>query len=411
MAGSTQTTRRWASGPGAVVAAAFIGPGTVTVCTLAGVQFGFALLWAMLLSTVATVILQDMSARIGIVTGRGLGEVIRAQLTRPLPRFLVLGLIMFAIVAGNAAYEAGNISGARLGLETLFANNRPQSAPLLSVLIGAIAFGFLYQGSYRVLERVMVSLVVLMSLAFLLTAVLTRPDIGALLRGLLVPSVSDASILTIVGLIGTTVVPYNLFLHAALVREKWQGTQHLSDARVNSVIAVSLGGLVSMAIIVSAAAINSDTVSNAVDLARGLEPLFGSFARYFLSLGLFAAGITSAMTAPLAAAFVARGCLGWSESEGGLKSWRFRAVWMFVLLMGVVFSSLGINPIDIIRAAQVANGITLPLVVGIILWLVNQPSVLGEHRNTLLQNIAGGVIFLVTIALGLRAIVLVIGAL
>jgi manganese transport protein len=86
-------------------------------------------------------------------------------------------------------------------------------------------------------------------------------------------------------------------------------------------------------------------------------------------------------------------------------------VWMFVLLMGVVFSSLGINPIDIIRAAQVANGITLPLVVGIILWLVNQHSVLGEHRNTLLQNIAGGVIFLVTIALGIRAIMLVVNAL
>ncbi|MDP3516360.1 MAG: Nramp family divalent metal transporter [Pseudohongiella sp.] len=411
MAGSTQTTRRWSSGPGAVVAAAFIGPGTVTVCTLAGVQFGFALLWAMLLSTVATVVLQDMSARIGIVTGRGLGEVIRAQLTRPVLRIVVLSLIMFAIVAGNAAYEAGNISGARLGLETLFANNRPGLAPLLSVLIGAIAFGFLYQGSYRVLERVMITLVLLMSLAFVLTAILTRPDLMAMARGLLVPSVSDASVLTIVGLIGTTVVPYNLFLHAALVKEKWQGTQHLSDARYNSLIAVSLGGLVSMAIIVSAAAINSDSVNNAVDLARGLEPLFGSFARYFLSLGLFAAGITSAMTAPLAAAFVARGCLGWSDAEGGLKSWRFRAVWMFVLLMGVVFSSLGINPIDIIRAAQVANGITLPLVVGIILWLVNQSSVLGEHRNNLFQNIVGGVIFLVTIALGIRAIVLVINAL
>ncbi|MDO8909990.1 MAG: Nramp family divalent metal transporter [Pseudohongiella sp.] len=411
MAGRTHTTRRWSRGPGAIVAAAFIGPGTVTVCTLAGVQFGFALLWAMLLSTIATIVLQDMSARIGIVTGRGLGEVIRAQLTRPALRFVVLALIMFAIVAGNAAYEAGNISGARLGLETLIADNRPEIAPLLSVLIGAIAFGFLYQGSYRVLERVMVSLVLVMSLAFLLTAVLTRPDIPALLRGLLIPSVNDASILTIVGLIGTTVVPYNLFLHAALVKEKWQGTQHLSDARYNSLIAITMGGLVSMAIIVSAAAVNSDGVNNAVDLARGLEPLFGSFARYFLSMGLFAAGITSAMTAPLAAAFVARGCLGWSDTEGGLKSLRFRAVWIFVLFMGVVFSSLGINPIDIIRAAQVANGITLPVVVGIILWLVNQSSVLGEHRNNLFQNIAGGVIFLVTIALGVRAIVLVVNAL
>ena len=108
------------SGPGALVAAAFIGPGTVTVCTIAGVSFGYDLLWAMLLSIFATIILQEMSARIGIITGQGLTAVIRQQLeSRPVTRTLVLLLIICAIVVGNAAYEAGNISGGRLGLETL----------------------------------------------------------------------------------------------------------------------------------------------------------------------------------------------------------------------------------------------------------------------------------------------------
>ena len=114
--------RRWytQNGPGALVAAAFIGPGTVTVCTLAGVNFGYDLLWVMLLSVFATMVLQEMSARIGIVTGRGLTDVIRTQLKNlSLTRYIVLLVILSAIVIGNAAYEAGNISGGRLGLETL----------------------------------------------------------------------------------------------------------------------------------------------------------------------------------------------------------------------------------------------------------------------------------------------------
>jgi NRAMP (natural resistance-associated macrophage protein)-like metal ion transporter len=98
-------------GPGPLVAAAFIGPGTVTVCTLAGVNFGFSLLWAMVLSILATVILQEMAARLGIVSQKGLSEVIRSQISNPLLRTMAIILILSAIVIGNAAYEAGNISG------------------------------------------------------------------------------------------------------------------------------------------------------------------------------------------------------------------------------------------------------------------------------------------------------------
>lgn len=397
------------AGPGAIVAAAFIGPGTVTVCTLAGVNFGYGLLWAMLLSVLATIVLQEMAARVGLVTGKGLTHVLREQLDqRPLIRALVLLLILAAVVVGNAAYQAGNLSGGRLGLETLLGLEGQPGARYLSVLLGAAAFGLLYQGSYRVLERALVLLVGVMSLAFAATALLTRPAPGELLRGLLVPSLSDASLLTVVGLIGTTVVPYNLFLHASLVQARWQGPADLGAARRDTVLAVSVGGLVSMAIIVSAAAVGGGAITNAVDLARSLEPLFGGLARYLLGLGLFAAGITSAITAPLAAAYVTSGCLGWGSD---LKHPGFRAVWMAVLAVGVLFSSLAISPIEIIRFAQVANGIALPVMVGMLLWLMNREAVLGAYRNRLFNNLSGGLIFLVTLALGWRALLQVVTAL
>lgn len=399
---------RWLrnSGPGALVTAAFIGPGTVTVCTIAGVHFGYALLWAMALSTVATILLQEMSARLGIVTQRGLADVIAGEIKNPLIKFFVLGLILFSIVIGNAIYEAGNISGAVMGIDTLFGwSGGVGFSRYPSIIVGLIAFGLLYIGNYKILERALVSLVVMMSLAFLITAILTRPDVWGILNGLFVPDVNEGNLLTVVGLIGTTVVPYNLFLHASLVKEKWKTPEHLKEARKDTVISVGLGGLVSMAIIISAAAIGSGTISNAIDLAKGLEPLFGSYAKYFLSIGLFAAGITSAITAPLAAAYVANGCLGW---KGNLKSGKFRLVWIFVLAMGVTFSSLGISPIAVIQFAQFANGLTLPIVVGIILWIMNQEQVLKINKNNRFQNIAGVAIFIIAIGLGLKSIVQVI---
>jgi manganese transport protein len=107
-------------GPGTLVAAAFIGPGTVTICTIAGVNFGFNLLWAMLLSVIATVVLKEMAARLGVISQKGLSEVIREEIKIPFVKHFVTLLILGAIVVGNAAYEAGNISGGILGLETIF---------------------------------------------------------------------------------------------------------------------------------------------------------------------------------------------------------------------------------------------------------------------------------------------------
>lgn len=401
--------RKWFrnSGPGALVAAAFIGPGTVTVCTIAGVRFGYDLLWAMVLSTIATIVLQEMAARLGIITRKGLSDVIRQEIQSPVIKYIIVALILFAIVIGNAVYEAGNISGSRLGLETLFNISNPNILKYLSLVIGVFAFILLYLGNYKILERTLVSLVILMSIAFVITAILTKPNLLSVVKGMFVPSVSESNLFTIVGLIGTTVVPYNLFLHASLVKEKWKTQGDLHYAKKDTIISVAFGGLVSMAIIVSAASANIATVTSATDLAKGLEPLFGSFAKYFLSVGLFSAGITSAITAPLAAAYVANGCLGW---DGNLKSFKFRMAWMFVLFLGVLFSSLGINPIEIIQFAQIANGAALPIIVGILLWIMNKESVLGKNRNTRFQNSVGIIIFILSIVLGLRSIVQVINS-
>ncbi len=388
-----------------MVAAAFIGPGTVTVCTLAGVQDGFTLLWAMLLSIIATIVLQEMSARLGIVTQKGLSEVIRGQIKNPLMRILMVLLLLSAIFIGNAAYEAGNISGGVLGLETLLGNALINTGNfqinILSVLIGVIAFILLFLGNYKLLEKALIALVILMSLAFLTSAVLTHPNILEVLKGIFIPKYTDSNILTVIALVGTTVVPYNLFLHASLVKEKWNSPKDLKYAKRDTVISVVLGGIVSMCIIISAAAIETTEIKNAADLAKGLEPLFGSFAKYVMSIGLFAAGITSAITAPLAAAYVTTGCLGWSDD---LKSRRFRTVWMFILGLGVLFSSIGFKSIEIIKFAQVANGLLLPIIAGFLIWIMNKSSVLGKHVNSKVQNITGFVILGVAVLLGMKSL-------
>ncbi|MGB7842770.1 MAG: Nramp family divalent metal transporter [Salinimicrobium sp.] len=392
-------------GPGVLVSAAFIGPGTVTICTLAGVNFGFSLLWALLLSIVACIVLQEMAARLGLITQSGLSDVIRRELKNPIFRTLAVLLIFAAIVLGNAAYEAGNISGAVLGVSAILPAKMVELGPvnvnLWSLLIGFLAFLLLLLGNYKILERVFIGLVVLMSLCFLITAILVKPDLLSLLKGLFIPSQGSAGILTVMALVGTTVVPYNLFLHASLVSEKWKNREDLKTVRKELFWAILLGGIVSMAIVITAAASGLSEVQNAADFAVSLEPVFGAYATWFIGLGLFAAGITSSITAPLAAAYVVSGCLGWKK---GLTSIRFKMVWAGVLLLGMIFSSLGFRPVEVIKFAQVANGILLPVVAFFLFWIVNRSSVMGSYRNSLSQNILALLVLGITVFLGAKSI-------
>ena len=366
----------------------------------------------MVLSIVATIFLQEMAARIGLVTNKGLAEVIRSQIKTPSIRLCAILLILSAIVVGNAAYEAGNISGGVLGIEALGASGTVDIGSLKingwSIGIGILAAIILFIGSYKVLERILVGLVLFMSVAFIITAIVTKPDMVAVLKGSFIPSFPEESIFTIIALVGTTVVPYNLFLHASLVTEKWNGTEALPIARKDTIVAVILGGLVSIAIIICAAAIQGTNITNAADLAKSLEPLFGGYARYFVGIGMGAAGLTSAITAPLAAAYVVQGCLGW---EKNIKSAKFRWVWGGILVLGIFFSSFGYKPIDIIQFAQVANGVLLPIIAGYLIWLANRKQLLGNYINKPWQNIISILIWIIVLGLGLKSILKVFNVL
>ena len=396
-------------GPSTLITAAFIGPGTVTVCTLAGVNSGYTLLWALLFSMLATVVLQEMSARLGLITGRGFAEAMREQISHPLLRVMSMALVLAAIVIGNAAYEGGNIAGAALGLEELLfaatvdlGQMRISLAPLV---IAAAAWLILASQSQRLIQRFLLALVAVMSLGFISTALLARPDWSEILKGLLLPRASAGELLTVVALIGTTVVPYNLFLHAALVRQKYQHRHQLAELRLETVTAVVTGGVISISIVITSAATlyGASNIASAADMARQLQPLLGAWANLFLGTGLFAAGISSAITAPLAAAYATRGIMGWDDD---LHSPRMRRVWQAILLIGTLAASFGFSPVLII---QFTNGILLPVVAAYLLMLMNRRALLGDLVNSRWQNLLGVMIVLVTVLIGWRSLNAVFG--
>ena len=160
------------------MAAAFIGPGTVTTASVAGAGFGHALLWAIVFSIVATIVLQEMAARLGLVSRQGLGEALRTTFPNRLVRGFSIVLVLAAIGFGNAAFQAGNITGAAIGLETL-TNVSPR---VWALVVGAAAFALLASGAYKWIERVLMALVGLMSVVFLTTALIVRPDLARCCR-------------------------------------------------------------------------------------------------------------------------------------------------------------------------------------------------------------------------------------
>lgn len=393
-------------GPGALVAAAFVGPGTVTVCTLAGADFGYTLLWALVFATVATIVLQEMAGRLGAAARSGLGQALRSTLAGSAWRWPLYALVMVALCAGNAAYEAGNLSGAALGAEALLGAGVSFEAAVVAVtLLAAVA---LVRGTYRQLERLLVGLVVLMAIAFIGTFAVMRPDLTDMLRGLLVPQIPEGGLIMVLALIGTTVVPYNLFLHASAAKARWSGAADLAVVRIDTVLSIGVGGLVSIVIVSTASAslfAQGLAARNAADMAVQLEPLFGSVAKYLLGTGLLAAGFSSALTAPLATAFAVTELTG---SDGSRRSLAFRAVALSVLAIGCVFALSGIQPITIILSAQFANGLLLPIIAAFLLYTMNDRRLLGEHVNGRVANVLGSLVFLVSLGLGTR---LILGAL
>ena len=393
-------------GPGMLVAAAFIGPGTVTTASIAGANFGFVLMWALLLSIIVTFVLQEMSSRLGIVSGLGLSEALRSSINNHFLKVFLMILIVSALGIGNAAFEVGNITGAAIGLSQISSLSISSSV----LIVGILVLILLGTRIFKMLEQILTVLVVIMSLLFLLTMITIEIDYSKLLRGLFIPTVTASSLLTIMALIGTTVVPYNLFLHADASKRKWKDqevTQALNNSRVDTAISIGLGGLITLAIMSTSAVafFGSSMEISSENLARQLEPILGSYSSYIFNFGLFVAGITSAVTAPLAASIAVTEALGWKNDP---SSFRFKLVWIIILLIGLLFAYFGTKPLQAILFAQATNALLLPFLALFLFYVVNNSRLMGSHKNTITINMIALIIIMAVVLLSSYKIFLLI---
>ncbi len=393
-------------GPGMLVAAAFIGPGTVTTASIAGANFGFVLMWALLLSIIVTFVLQEMSSRLGIVSGLGLSEALRSSINNHFLKAFLMILIVSALGIGNAAFEVGNITGAAIGLSQISSLSISSSV----LIVGILVLILLGTRIFKILEQILTVLVVIMSLLFLLTMITIEIDYSELLRGLFTPTVAASSLLTIMALIGTTVVPYNLFLHADASKRKWKDqevTQALNNSRADTAISIGLGGLITLAIMSTSAVafFGSSMEISSENLAQQLEPILGSYSSYIFNFGLFVAGITSAVTAPLAASIAVTEALGWKNDP---SSFRFKLVWIIILLIGLLFAYFGTKPLQAILFAQATNALLLPFLALFLFYVVNNSRLMGSHKNTITINMIALIIIMAVVLLSSYKIFLLI---
>ena len=401
-------------GPGLLATAAFIGPGTLVTASRAGAGYGVTLLWAVLFSVAATGILQDMAAgRPAWASPAGAGSRKPSVTASPTGGSGVgaLGLITGTILVGTAAFQTGNLIGAALGLNLLL--GLPAAA--LALGVGGLAAGVLMTrdlsddtehagrtgrtdgprvlrgcGAHRPGPR--------------------RPDC----RNPDSPPPSRLAADRLLALIGTTFVSYNLFLHANTVLERWpdagRNDENLRESRRDTVFAVALGGLITAAVIVASAPLlgQGADAANAAAVADQLTPLLGRAAPVFFGLGLFAAGLTSAITAPLAAAYAASGALGWRPD---LRSGRFRLLWGLVLATGVVCapSRSAARPIRSSCWRRRATASCSPLTLILLLIVVNKTRIMGPHRNSRLANLLRAIVVLVISGLSLMQLARVLG--
>ena len=369
-----------------VIAAAFIGPGTVTVTAASGAGYGYSLLWALLFSTFACLVLQESAARVSITSGKNLGELVLYRFkSKKMAWFLAISVFL-----GCAAYEAGNILGSISGLALIVVGINPA---IFTIIIVTVAMTVLWLGNINTVANIMGMVVALMGFTFLIVGLSTPIDWGELAQGMFVPSFPEGGILLTLGLVGTTIVPYNIFMGSGLAKG-----QDVRSMRFGLTIAVLLGGLISMGIVLVGTSIVGEF--NFTNLANSLEATHGKWMAIVFAIGLFAAGFTSSITAPLAAAItlksVSSGDDSWSE-----KGNKYRMAWGFILLTGLVFGVTGVKPIPVIILAQAANGLILP-VLAIFLWIIsNNSSIAKEYANSHFVNFAMALTVFVASVLGL----------
>jgi len=364
-------------GPGIVSGFADNDAGGITTYSIAGARFGYALLWVILVSQVALLVTQEIGARMGLATGQGLVGLIRERFGVRWAAFATLTMLVANL--GTTVSEFAGI-GAALSLFGI-------PAPI-SAIVAAIAVTTLIgAGSFNRVQYAFVGIGIIVSGAYIISAVLAEPDVGAALHSLLVPggTIDGAYMLAVVGVVGTTITPWGQQFIQAYVVDKRIRPEELTAERIDVLIGVFITNVIAAFIVVACAATlwasGIRDISSAADAAKALGPLAGNIAALVFAVGLVAASLLGLGAVPLSSAYTAAEVFGW---EQGVE-WRIREAPAFYGLLAffIGFAALfmlipGLPLIQVMFAAQVVNGLLLPVILVFVMLLVGDRRIMGN---------------------------------
>src|SRR5438876_7935610 len=365
-------------GPGIITGFAGNDAGGVTTYTAVGAHYGFALLWLLLLSTAGLLVIQEMCARMGAVTGKGLSDLIREPSG---VRWTIVAMI--ALLIANGSNVVAEFAGIAASLE-LLGVDRLVSVPAAATAIWALVVFF----SYRVVERALFVLV-LAFVAYPVSAVIVRPDWGAVLRGVALPTLSteQSALVAALALVGTTITPYMQFYIQASIVDKGIDREQYRFARVDVYLGAILTGLNGFFIIVAAGAVLFPAhviVGSASDAAQALGPLAGEQAKLLFGVGLLGASLLAALVMPLSTSYAICEAFGWESgiSRNFREAPVFMGLFTFLIAIGaLVVLSPNVPLIPVILVSQNVNGLLLPIVLVFILKLAGDRRIMGDHAN------------------------------
>lgn len=371
-------------GPGIITSNVDNDAGGITTYSLAGSEFGLRLLWTMVPITGALILIQEMSARMGVVSGKGLAALIREQFGAAVTFYL-----MICIVLTNLANTVAEFAGVVASLE-LFSVPRYYSAPLAAFLVWFLVL----KGSYKTVEKVFLGACVFY-VAYIVSGFLAKPDWGAVSREILTPrpDFSTAALTMVIGLVGTTIAPWMQFYLQAAVVDKGLTAQDYRIIRWDVIVgSVSVSLIAFFIILVCAITIHAHGIhiESAKEAALALVPLAGKYAADLFALGLLNASLFAASILPLSTAYTVCEAFGW-ESSVDCKFEEAPQFYILYSLMIVLGAGLVMIPnvplIPIMYFSQVLNGVVLPIILFFMIRLINDPSVMGEHVNSRFSNI------------------------
>jgi len=402
-------TRRWYHriGPGLITACVVIGPGSILTSSKVGAQHGFAMSWVVVVAVAFMMVYTAMGARLGVVSGHPAGDVVAHRAGRPLAAAIGVGVFFI-----SAAFQFGNNLGVHSAFQVYYDKFGITSEYTKYTVVAfnalSIAFLFAFHNLYRAVERMMMLFVGLMLLSFTVNLTFAKPDLSELAAGF-VPSLpstvgaapDEDSVLTLLGLVGTTFVITASYYQSYLVRQKGWGKAELADGIRDARVGGVLMALITLMIMsTSAAVLRGRSLANVADVAGQLEPLFGEWGQALFCLGIFSAAYSSFLVNSMIGGFILSDGLGLGSKPTDLGP---RLLTCAVLLtgMGVALWVIvhGGDPVPAIVAAQATTVIAAPLMAGALLWLSNRQDVMGDDRNGLLTNLAAGLGFLMLLAM------------